>query len=373
MSDYRLAFGQTSPEGDVALQETGSVASSHKRNVDAPNSSPAKRNNRKGRKRPKLDIAQGSPEDSGLSFACLFCKWDPVIYGGENGCSGWCNKKIETVVRHHVLSKHRKANKDRIANNEAHYLDDARFEEVVKFRRPRNPGESKEKLAEEIWKAVYALLFGKNREAKDEVLDPYFVSRTRPNTSGYNIDDLERIIQRRVSEQPSLGLEFEQFFRVNAKLEREREREKEKVRLGADRQKGQLKAQIGQLKAQIREIKENQATREQEIDADFDERISNNRSRAMAILTPGSKAQTQLLHLLPAPVAHLQTSFGFEPLTAMQTSLSQISGTVQGYADTQPGFVEQSTSDMFQQDETTASATAPSLQLWSSNPSFSMH
>jgi hypothetical protein len=367
MSGSLLHSGQQSPEGDLAPEETASGASSHKRPIHARNSSTTKRNNHNGRKRQKFEKAPGRPENSGLSFACLFYKWDPVTYGGENGCSGWCNENIETVVRHHVLDKHRKANKVRIAGNEAHYLEDERFEEVVKFKRKRSSGKSKEKHAEEMWKAVYALLFGIDREAKDEVPDPYFVSRTRPNNSGYNIDDLERIIQRRVSEQPSLGLECEYYFRQNAKLEREREREKKKVRLAADHQEGQLKAQI-------RDIREEQATQEQEIDAQFDERISNNRSQVMAILNAGVEFDTQFSrNPPPASAAHHDTSLGFESLIAPQASRSQISRSPQGYTDTQRGFFEHNTEAMLRQEDTTASPTATTPQIWSSNPSFSMN
>lgn len=365
MSNSLPTFGQHSPDGALAPEETASVASSHKRPVAARSCSPSKKSNCSGRKRQKSSRRLGRPENSGLSFACPFHKWDPAVYGGENGCSAWCNENIETVVRHHVLDKHRKANKARIANNSTHFLDDERFEEVVKFKRQRSAGKSKERHAEETWNAVYTLLFGVHGDARDKIPDPYFVSTTRPNNSGFSIDDIEKMIQ------PSSGIELEHYFRQNAKLEREREREKEKLRLAADHRKGQLKAQIGQVEAQIRGIDEDQARRAQEIDADFDERINNNRARVMAIVKGKADQQTEFPHIpMPPPPAHLGTGVDFPSQIARQASSSLLSGSAQGYDDAQPGFSERSPEALLQTDDTTASPTGTSPQLGSSSPSL---
>lgn len=383
MSSSRLAFGQRSLEGYVAQEETTSLASSHKRRIAARSCSPEEKSNQMGQKRQKSGRAKGRPENSGLSFACMFYKWDPVAYGGENGCSAWCNENIETVVRHHILDKHRKANKLRITRNEPHCLDDKRFDEVAEFKRQRIPGKSKEKYAEETWKAVYALLFGKAEEAKDEVPDPYFVSTTRPNDSGYNIDDIQQIIQCRISKEPSLGLEFQHLFQQIAKWERERQREKEKFRLEADRQKGDLKVQISQLEVQIRVIEEQQARQAQEIDDDYDERVSNNQSQLKAIMTGEPEVQARFS---PEPLApmlpYLETSFESEPPIPMHASPFQPPGFVRGYTDTQSAFGEPVTEDMLQANDiedllqandTATSLTGTSAQLGSSNPSFGVN
>jgi hypothetical protein len=382
MSDSLITFGQPSPE------ETASLASSHKRPVTARSCSPAKKSDCKGRKRQKSGGSWGKPEKSGVSLACPFYKWNPAVYGGENGCSSWCNENIETVIRHHVLGKHRKANRVFMANNGAHFLDDERFKEVVKFKRQRSSDKSKEKHAEEMWKAVYRLLFAVDVEAKDEIPDPYFVPTTRPNDSGYNIDELEKIIQRLVSEQPSLGVEVEHYCQQNAKLKREREREKEKLRLAAESQKGLLKAQINQAKAQInqakaqinqveaqiREIEEGQARRAQEIDADFDKRVNNNRALVMAIVNRQADPQTDFFHnLSPPPATQLGTEVGFLSQTTRQASPSLLSGSALGYAEAQSDFIEQNPEDLHQMDDTTASPTGTSTQIWSSDPSFSIN
>lgn len=364
MSDSLITFSQQSPE------DTASLASSHKRPSTALSCSAAKKSNCRARKRPKSGRLLGKPENSGLSFACPFYKWDPAIYGGENGCSSWCNENIETVIRHHVLDKHRKANEARMANPGAHFLDDERFEEVVKFKRQRSSGKSKEKHAEELWKAVYRLLFAVNVEVQDEIPDPYFVSTTRPNNSGYNIDEIENIIQRLVSKQSSLGVEFEHYYQRNAKLEREREREKEKLRLAVESRKGLLKAQINQVKAQIREIEEGQARQAQEIDADFDKRVSKNRELIRAIVREVDP-QTDLFHnLSPPPATQSGTGVDFLSQTTRQASPSLLSGPAQGYAEAQSDFIEQNPEDLLQIDDTTTSPTGTSTQIWSSDPSF---
>jgi hypothetical protein len=368
MSDSLMAFGEQSPE------DTASLASSHKRPVTARSCSPAKKSDCKGRKRQKSGRLLGKPENSGLSFACPFYKWNPEVYGGENGCSGWCNENIETVVRHHVLDKHRKANKARIANNRPPFLDDERFEDVVKYKRQRSSGKSKEKHAEETWKAVYTLLFGAHLEARDEILDPYFVSTTRPNNSGYSIDEIEKILQRPDSKQPSLLIECQNLIVQHAKIERERERAKEDLRLTTDRKKAPFKAQINEAKARIREIEEYQARAAQEIDADFDKRSNNNRVRMMALVNGEPDPQTGFPnHPLPLPVAHLGTSFDFPFQTAGQVSPSLLSGSVQGYADTQSGFVERNPDALLHNDDSIASPTGTSTQVWSSGPSSHIH
>ena len=138
-------------------------------------------------KKLRSDPGQGVREDSSTSFACPFYKWDATTYGGEGGCSSWGNKSLESLIRYHILGKHRKANQARIANDEAHYLDDARFEEVEKFKRIKSLGDSKEEQAENKWKALYMLLFDISSDAKNNVPDPYFKPKVEPNALGFKI------------------------------------------------------------------------------------------------------------------------------------------------------------------------------------------
>lgn len=362
MLNSHLMFAHHSRGRQLEPEETASPASSNKRPRDNQEPS-AKTGGDKKRRSRTSDTALRTI--SGLSFACPFYKYSHDLYGGKHGCASWCNERIETVVRHHVLGKHRAMNESRLEEQEGHCIDDARFEEVAKFKRVRALGESKEKHAEEIWKAVYSLLFQSSQETRLEIPDPYYVSRAQPNTLGYSMDDLASMVRHQLSERPSFALESEDFFQYNERLERERSREKKKVRLEADLQEGQLQAQI-------RDVREKQALREQEIDADFDERIRSARSRFVAVLTGGSEAQTQSYgNHSSASIFDVEASIGSDPQFATQASLSQIPESVQGHAETPYGLVEQSTADMLQQLDSTASTTATSLQLWSSNPALS--
>src|SRR4051794_21135234 len=157
MLNSRLASGPNIPaKDDHVLGGRASLPGSNKRRRGSRSSPEGEIDNDKKLRSGKSDPGQGVPDDStSTSFACPFYKRDAATYGAEGGCSSWANKNLESLIRYHVLGKHRKANLARIAKNEAHYLDDARFEQVEKFKRMKSSGDSKEEQAENKWKALY--------------------------------------------------------------------------------------------------------------------------------------------------------------------------------------------------------------------------
>ena len=260
----------------------------------------------KRRKGSKSDLGQGARKDSTPSFACPFYKWDAATYGGEGGCSGWANKSLDSLIRYHILDKHRKANLTRIANGEAHYLDDACFEKVEKFKRIKSSGDSKEEQAENKWKALYMLLFDIGSDAKSNVPDPYFKPKAKPNALGFSLDDLERMIGDRITDRPSIIHESVDFIREIARLENEQAQQKERVQIAAA-------ACESQLNTQIRGVKELRASKEQKIDAYYDDRINSVRSQYKAKISLGSELPPQSYHEPPPlPLFDFDAEFHLE-------------------------------------------------------------
>jgi hypothetical protein len=364
MNFRRVSSPQSSAHGDH-VPRGASPATSKKRPRGSKFYPQVEDSSDKDKRSGKSDPAQSVLKDSSLSFACPFYKWDAEVYGGPGGCGSWANKSIESLIRYHVLDKHRKANKARIASGEAHYLDDIRFEEVDKLKRTKISGDSKEKQAEEKWNAIYTLLFEVSPESKNDVPDPYFKREAKSSNLGFGIDDLERMIRNRLPDRPSIIPESVDFVQEIAKLENERSRQKEKVQIAAA-------AREAQLKTQIRETKEKRAVQEQRIDAYFNDRISSVRSRYMAILSPGLGFQAEFYEDPPElPPFDLDIDFEFEPPTAPQIPPSQ--GSVEPSAYSQPSIFGESIAESLEQPDSTASSRMSAPLQWSINPSYCLN
>ena len=361
MLSSRLVSGPQIPnQGDHVARGRPSLAASKKRHRGSKSSPGAENNSDKKLRSGKSDPSHGVREESGLSFACPFYKWDATIYGGEGGCSSWGNKSLESLIRYHILDKHRKANKARIANGEAHYLDDARFEEVDRLKRTKGAGDSKEEQAENKWKAVYTLLFDISPEARNDVPDPYFKPEAKSNTLGFSLDDLVRLMEDRLADRPSIIPESVDFVREIARLESEQTRQKEKVQTAAA-------ARESQLKTRIREIREQRALQEQQIDAYYHDRISGVRSRYMANLHPGPELPINPYEdPPPLPLFDLGAEFESKLPTAAGASPSQASFEHSTY--TRPSILGPSAAETLEQHHSTVTSMTSAPQQLSGKP-----
>ena len=366
MLNPHLVSGPHTPaKDDNVLGGRASLLGSNRRRRGSESSGKGGNDNDKKLRSDKSDPGQGTREDSNTSFACPFYKWDATTYGGEGGCSGWGNKDLGSLIRYHILDKHRKANLARIANDEAHYLNDARFEEVEKFKRIRSPGESKEEQAENKWKALYMLLFDINSDTKNDVPDPYFKPKAEPSALGFSLDDLERMIRDRNTDRPSVILESVDFVREIARLESERAQQKEKVQIAAA-------VRQSKLETQIKDIKELRALQEQKIDAYYEDRINSVRSQYMAIISPGPELPTQPYHEPPPlPLFDFGAEFDLEVSEVVQAPSSETSA--ERSTHTQPGIFGESTDGTLERDDLTASSRTSPPSQWSSNPSHGMN
>jgi hypothetical protein len=350
---------------DPVLGGRASLPGSNKRRRGSKSSRKGGNDNDKKLRSGKSDPGQGTLEDSSTSFACPFYKWDAATYGGEGGCSSWANKSLESLIRYHILDKHRKANLARIANGEAHCLDDARFEEVEKFKRMKSSGDSKEEQAENKWKALYMLLFDIGADAKSNVPDPYFKPKAKSNALGFSLEDLERMILARSADRPSIIPESVDFIREIERLENEQARQKEKVQIAAA-------ARQSQLKTQIRDIKELRALQEQKIDAYYNDRISSVRSQYMAIISSSPELPTQpYREPPPLPLFNFDAEFDLELSGVVLASSSEASAEDSTHA--QSSIFRGSTARTLERDDLTASSGTSLLSQWSSNPSYSVN
>jgi hypothetical protein len=364
LNSHLVSGPQIPAKDDNVLGGRASLPGPNKRRRGSKSSRKGGNDNDKKPRSDKSDPGQGVREDSSTSFACPFYKWDATIYGGKGGCSSWGNKSLESLIRYHILDKHRKANQARIANDEAHYLDDARFKEVEKFKRIKSPGDSKEEQAENKWKALYMLLFDISSDAKNDVPDPYFKPKAEPNALGFSLDDLERMIGDRITERPSIIPESVDFIRAIARLESEQARQKEKVQIAAA-------VRQSELKTQIRGTKELRALQEQKIDAYYKDRINSVRSQYMAIFSPGPELPTQPYHEpLPLPLFDFGAEFDMELSGVVQAS-SETSA--ERSTLTQPDIFGESTPGTLDQDDLTTSFGTSLPSQWSGNPSHSMN
>jgi hypothetical protein len=365
LNSHLVSGPQIPAKDDNVLGGRASLPGPNKRRRGSKSSRKGGNDNDKKPRSDKSDPGQGVREDSNTSFACPFYKWDATIYGGKGGCSSWGNKSLESLIRYHILDKHRKANQARIANDEAHYLDDARFKEVEKFKRIKSPGDSKEEQAENKWKALYMLLFDISSDAKNDVPDPYFKPKAEPNALGFSLDDLERMIGDRITERPSIIPESVDFIRAIARLESEQARQKEKVQIAAA-------VRQSELKTRIRGIKELRALQEQKIDAYYKDRINSVRSQYMAIISPGPEFPTQPYHEPPPlPLFDFGAEFDVELSGVVQASSSETSA--ERSTLTQPDIFGESTAGTLDQDDLTTSFGTSLPSQWSGNPSHSMN
>jgi hypothetical protein len=366
MLNSRLFSGPHIPaKDDPVLGGRASLPGSNKRRRGSKSSRKGGNDNDKKLRSDKSDPGQGAPEDSSTSFACPFYKWDAETYGGKGGCSSWGNKSLESLIRYHILDKHRKANLARIANGEARYLDDARFEEVEKFKRMKSSGDSKEEQAENKWKALYMLLFDIGADAKNNVPDPYFKPKAKSNALGFSLEDLERMILDRSTDRPSIIPESADFIREIARLENEQARQKEKVQIAAA-------ARQSQLKTQIRDIKELRALQEQKIDAYYNDQINSVRSQYMAIISPSPELPSQPYHEPPPlPLFDFDAEFDLELSGVVLAPSSEASAEDSTHA--QSGIFAESAAGTLEQDDLTASSRTSLPSQWSSNPSHSMN
>lgn len=95
-------------------------------------------------------------------FPCPFFHRDPLKYGGDNGCADY-SRSIETVIRHHVLGKHRKEFED--AGHETDI-----FEEVKRLA--KESGWGKYTGPGELWKSMYRVLFKIESSEEDSIPEP---------------------------------------------------------------------------------------------------------------------------------------------------------------------------------------------------------
>jgi hypothetical protein len=109
----------------------------------------------------------------------------------------------------------------------------------------------------------------------------------RPNPYGLDVDIIETYINNHVSHNPAFLVETRDFTQKIERLKTERDREIFKVRQLAA-------AEEAEVVSQLDKVRERGATRIQEIQTLYDEKLEDARSRYLRILTSGSEASTEI-------------------------------------------------------------------------------